>query len=217
MIQTTAMRILICDDQAITREGLALLLNLERDIEVVGTAEDGAQAIELTARLLPDLVLMDLKMPFMNGVEATRHIRARHPQISVLVLTTYDDEEWIFDAIRAGASGYLLKDTPREELVKAVRGTVSGKAYVDPAVTHKLLQQLANVQTKPATQLSDKLSEREVEVLRLIGRGLNNADIADQLHLAEGTVRNHVSLILSKLEVTDRTQAALLAVQHGLR
>lgn len=217
MIQTTAMRILICDDQAITREGLALLLNLERDIEVVGTAEDGAQAIELTARLLPDLVLMDLKMPFMNGVEATRHIRARYPQISVLVLTTYDDEEWIFDAIRAGASGYLLKDTPREELVKAVRGTVSGKAYVDPAVTHKLLQQLANVQTKPATQLSDKLSEREVEVLRLIERGLNNADIADQLHLAEGTVRNHVSLILSKLEVTDRTQAALLAVQHGLR
>ena len=217
MIQTTAMRILICDDQAITREGLALLLNLERDIEVVGTAEDGAQAIDFTARLLPDLVLMDLKMPFMNGVEATRHIRARHPQISVLVLTTYDDEEWIFDAIRAGASGYLLKDTPREELVKAVRGTVSGKAYVDPAVTHKLLQQLANVQTKPATQLSDKLSEREVEVLRLIGRGLNNADIADQLHLAEGTVRNHVSLILSKLEVTDRTQAALLAVQHGLR
>lgn len=217
MIQTTAMRILICDDQAITREGLALLLNLERDIEVVGTAEDGAQAIELTARLLPDLVLMDLKMPFMNGVEATRHIRARYPQISVLVLTTYDDEEWIFDAIRAGASGYLLKDTPREELVKAVRGTVSGKAYVDPAVTHKLLQQLANVQTKPTTQLSDKLSEREVEVLRLIGRGLNNADIADQLHLAEGTVRNHVSLILSKLEVTDRTQAALLAVQHGLR
>lgn len=217
MIQTTAMRILICDDQAITREGLALLLNLERDIEVVGTAEDGAQAIELTARLLPDLVLMDLKMPFLNGVEATRHIRARYPQISVLVLTTYDDEEWIFDAIRAGASGYLLKDTPREELVKAVRGTVSGKAYVDPAVTHKLLQQLANVQTKPATQLSDKLSEREVEVLRLIGRGLNNADIADQLHLAEGTVRNHVSLILSKLEVTDRTQAALLAVQHGLR
>lgn len=217
MIQTTAMRILICDDQAITREGLALLLNLERDIEVVGTAEDGAQAIELTARLLPDLVLMDLKMPFMNGVEATRHIRARYPQISVLVLTTYDDEEWIFDAIRAGASGYLLKDTPREELVKAVRGTVSGKAYVDPAVTHKLLQQLANVQTKPTTQLSDKLSEREVEVLRLIGRGLNNADIADHLHLAEGTVRNHVSLILSKLEVTDRTQAALLAVQHGLR
>ena len=216
MIQTTAMRIVICDDQAITREGLALLLNLERDIEVVGTAEDGAQAIELTARLLPDLVLMDLKMPFLNGVEATRHIRARHPQISVLVLTTYDDEEWIFDAIRAGASGYLLKDTPREELVKAVRGTVSGKAYVDPAVTHKLLQQLANVQTKPATQLSDKLSEREVEVLTALAEGLGNKEIGEKLFISPRTVDTHRTNLMKKLDTHNVAGLVRIAIKAGL-
>lgn len=210
------MRILICDDQAITREGLALLLNLERDIDVVGMAEDGAHAVELTARVTPDLVLMDLKMPGMNGVEATRQIRARAPQIKILVLTTYDDDEWVLEAIRAGASGYLLKDTPREELVKAVRGTLHGKTYVDPAVAGRLLNQVASPRKLPATLLTSKLTEREVDVLRLIAGGFNNADIAQRLHLSEGTVRNHVSTILAKLAVADRTQAAVLALQHGL-
>ena len=121
--ERSSLRVLICDDQAIVREGLALMLNLERDIDVVGLAEDGAEALALTLRLAPDLVLMDLKMPGLNGVEATRQIRARAPETRVLVLTTYDADEWVFDAIRAGAAGYMLKDTPREELVKAVRGT----------------------------------------------------------------------------------------------
>jgi DNA-binding NarL/FixJ family response regulator len=131
------MKVVICDDQALIRDGLEMLLKLEKDIQVVGQAQDGAQALELVAQHHPDLVLMDLKMPGMNGIEATRQIRARHPEVKVLVLTTYDDDEWLFDAIRAGAAGYLLKDTPREEVIKAVKGTFEGKAFVDPAVPDK--------------------------------------------------------------------------------
>ncbi|MCC9075646.1 response regulator transcription factor [Litorilinea aerophila] len=210
------MKVLICDDQALIRDGLEMLLRLERDIQVVGKAEDGAEAVELAGQLRPDLVLMDLKMPGMNGIEATRQIRARYPAVKVLVLTTYDDDEWVFDAIRAGASGYLLKDTPREKVVEAIRGTVEGKSFVDPAVAGRLMQQVAGRQEAPASQLLEELSEREVEVLRLIARGLNNAEIAAQLHLSEGTVRNHVSAILAKLNVPDRTNAAILAIQSGL-
>ncbi len=210
------MKIIICDDQAVVRDGLELLLGLEKDIQVVGCAQDGAEAVELAAYHLPDLALMDLKMPGMNGIEATRHIRARFPQVKVLVLTTYDDDEWVFDAIRAGASGYLLKDTPREKVVEAIRGTVSGRSFVDPAVAGKLLDQVASRQTQPASLLTDKLTEREADVLNLLARGLNNAEIAGQLHLSEGTVRNHVSAILEKLGVSDRTQAAVIAIQHGL-
>jgi DNA-binding NarL/FixJ family response regulator len=210
------MKVVICDDQAIIRDGLEMLLTLEKDIEVVGQAQDGAEAVELVAQRQPDLVLMDLKMPGMNGIEATRQIRARHPEVKVLVLTTYDDDEWVFDAIRAGASGYLLKDTPREEVIKAVKGTVAGKSYVDPAVAGKLLGQVADRQTQPATLITDKLTERELDVLRLLARGLTNADIATRLHLSEGTVRNHVSAIFAKLDVSDRTQAAVIAIQHGL-
>jgi DNA-binding NarL/FixJ family response regulator len=210
------MKVVICDDQAIIRDGLAMLLALERDIEVVGRAEDGAEAVDLVEREAPDLVLMDLKMPGMNGIEATRRIRDRYPEVAVLVLTTYDDDEWVFDAIRAGASGYLLKDTPREEVIKAVKGTVSGRSYVDPEVAGKLLGQVAGRRVLPPTLITDKLTEREVEVLRLLARGMSNADISERLHLSEGTVRNHVSAILAKLDVGDRTQAAILAVRHGL-
>ena len=210
------MKVIICDDQAIVRDGLELLLKLERDIEVVGLAQDGAEAIELTARSSPDLVLMDLKMPGLNGVEATRRIQAHHPTIKVLVLTTYDDDEWVFDAIRAGASGYLLKDTPREKLVEAILGTVGGKAFVDPGVAGKLLDQAASQQIHPHTELTEKLTAREEEVLRLMARGLNNYEIASQLLLSEGTVRNHVSAILTKLKVADRTQAVIIAIQHGI-
>src|SRR3990170_3692897 len=144
------MKIIICDDQAVIRDGLEMLLNLERDIQVVGTAQDGAEGVELTGQEQPDLVLMDLKMPGMNGIEATRQIRAKYPQVKVLVLTTYDEDEWLFDAIRAGAAGYLLKDTGREELVKAIRGTVEGRAFVDSAVAGKLIGQVAaGSQTRP--------------------------------------------------------------------
>ena len=211
------MQVIICDDQATVRDGLAMLLKLEPDIDIVGTAEDGAEAVEMAADKKPDLILMDLKMPIMNGVEATRQIKMKHPEIKVVVLNTYADDEWVFDSIQAGASGYLLKDTPREELIKAVRGTVTGKTYVDPSVAGKVLEQVSSRQTQPATLITSKLTQREVEVLRLIARGLSNADIADRLFLSDGTVRNHVSAILAKLGVSDRTQAAVIAIQHGLK
>jgi NarL family two-component system response regulator LiaR len=210
------MKILLCDDQAVIRDGLEMLLNLEKDFQVIGVAQDGAEALELAAQKQPDLILMDLKMPIMNGIEATREIRAKFPHIKILVLTTYDDDEWVFDAIRAGASGYLLKDTPRQKIVEAIRGTMEGKSFVDPAVAGKLLNQVASKQTQPTSILTDKLTERELDVLRLIAKGINNSEIANQLHLSEGTVRNHVSAILEKLNVSDRTHAAVIAIQHGL-
>ena len=210
------MKILLCDDQAVIRDGLEMLLNLEKDFQVVGVAQDGAEAVELAAQKQPDLILMDLKMPIMNGIEATREIRTKFPNIKILVLTTYDDDEWVFDAIRAGASGYLLKDTPRQKIVEAIRGTMDGKSFVDPAIAGKLLNQVASKQTQPTSLLTDKLTERELDVLRLIAKGINNSEIAAQLHLSEGTVRNHVSAILEKLGVSDRTQAAVIAIQHGL-
>ena len=194
-----------------------MLLKLEPDIEVVGTAEDGDEVVAMVAKKEPDLVLMDLKMPVLNGIEATRQIRTKHPDVKVLVLTTYDDDEWVFDAVKAGASGYLLKDTPRDELVKAIKGTVTGKTYVDPSVAGKVLEQVSSHQTQPATLITSKLTEREIEVLRLIAKGLSNTDISDRLFLSEGTVRNHVSAILAKLGVSDRTQAAVIAIQHGLK
>ena len=210
------MKILLCDDQAVIRDGLEMLLNLEKDFQVIGAAQDGAEAFELAAQKQPDLILMDLKMPIINGIEATRQIRAKFPNIKILVLTTYDDDEWVFDAIRAGASGYLLKDTSRQKIVEAIRGTMDGKSFVDPAIAGKLLNQVASRQTQPASILTDKLTERELDVLRLIAKGINNGEIAAQLHLSEGTVRNHVSAILEKLSVSDRTQAAVIAIQHGL-
>jgi DNA-binding NarL/FixJ family response regulator len=210
------MKVIICDDQAIVRDGLEMLLKLEPDIQVVGVASDGAEAVEMVARRTPDLVLMDLKMPILNGIEATRQIRAKYPAVKVLVLTTYDDDEWVFDAIQAGASGYLLKDTPRDGVIMAIRGTVAGKTYVDPSVAGKVLRQASSHQTQPKTLITDKLTEREIEVLHLIAKGLSNSDIAERLFLSEGTVRNHVSAILAKLGVSDRTQAAVIAIQHGL-
>ena len=193
-----------------------MLLRLEPDIQVIGLAEDGLAAVEIAAKEMPDLVLMDLKMPILNGVEATRKIKELYPNVKVLVLTTYDDDEWLFDAVKAGASGYLLKDTPRDKLIQAIRGTIAGKTYLDPSIAGKVLQQVSAAQTQPATIITCKLTERELEVLRLIARGLNNADISSRLFLSEGTVRNYVSAILAKLEVSDRTQAAVIAIQHGL-
>ena len=210
------MKIILCDDQAVIRDGLEMLLNLEQDFQVVGAASDGAEAIELAVQKQPDLILMDLKMPGTNGIEATRQIHARFPQIKILVLTTYDDDEWVFDAIRAGASGYLLKDTSRQKIIEAIRGTMDGKAFIDPNVAGKLMNQVASHQKQPTSILAEKLTDRELDVLRLIAKGFTNNDIAGQLHLSEGTVRNHVSAILEKLGVSDRTQAAVIAIQHGL-
>lgn len=210
------MKILLCDDQAVIRDGLEMLLNLEKDFQVIASAQDGAEAIDLATKHKPDLILMDLKMPMVNGIEATREIRKKLPSAKILVLTTYDDDEWVFDAIRAGASGYLLKDTSRQKIIEAIRGTMDGKSFLDPAVAGKLMNQVASNQTQPSSILKDKLTERELDVLRLLAKGMPNTDIAGQLHLSEGTVRNHVSAILEKLNVSDRTQAAVIAIQHGL-
>jgi len=210
------IRVLICDDQEVVCEGLQAILQSAPGIEVVGKAQDGAQALEMIRRSPPDIVLMDLKMPVMNGVEATRAIRTEFEAVRVLVLTTYDADEWVLDAIRAGAHGYLLKDTPRADLVRAIEGTVQGKSHLDPAVAGKILQQAARVPTRGNSTLVDSLTERERAVLSHLARGLSNADIASRLFLSEGTVRNYVSSILSKLNVSDRTQAAVLALRHGL-
>ena len=210
------IRVLICDDQQVVCEGLRTILTSSPDIEVVGLAHDGAQALELTASTRPDVVLMDLKMPVVNGVQATRELHARFPAVRVLVLTTYDVDQWVFDAIRAGASGYLLKDSPREALVAAVVGTAAGKTHIDPSVAGRLFNHIAQGTPGPESAVLESLTERERQVLSLLGRGLSNAAIAGHLHVAEGTVRNHVSAVLSKLDLADRTQAALLALRCGL-
>lgn len=209
------MKVLICDDQRSTRQGLALLLGLESDLHVVGLAGDGIEAVDLAESMAPDLVLMDLKMPRMNGVEATRKIRVSYPMIQVLVLTTFDDDSWLFDALHAGAAGYILKDSPPDELLKAIRGTLAGRTYLDPSVAGKLLPH-RNAPPSSAHQLIKTLSERERAVLQQIAKGHTNTMIAEKLHLSEGTVRNYVSNIFAKLEVDDRTQAAVLAITYGL-
>jgi DNA-binding NarL/FixJ family response regulator len=210
------IKVLICDDQDIVRQGLQLILETSPGIEVVGMAEDGAEALELIPKTQPDVVLMDLKMPGMNGIQATRLIHDRYPAIHILALTTFDADEWVFDAIRSGAAGYLLKDTPRDRLVEAIRDTIEGKTHVDPAVAGKLLSKLRQVPASVGTAVANSLSEREREILSLLAQGLNNADIATRLYLSEGTVRNYVSSIFGKLGVSDRTQAAVLAMRYGL-
>ena len=210
------MRVFICDDQAVVCDGLEMILDFDPEIEVVGTAQDGAEALKAIPQAKPDLVLMDLKMPGMNGIQATREIRQKYPEVKVLVLTTFGDDDWVFDAIRSGASGYLLKGTPRVDLLKAVKGTVAGETHVDPGVAGKLFSHVAQGTTQKDTTVAEGLSEREMDVLKLLAQGLTNAEIADRLYLTKGTVRNYVSSILAKLDVEDRTQAALIAVRHGL-
>lgn len=210
------IRVLICDDQLVVCEGLRTILSGAPDIEVVGIVTSGTRALELIPQAKPDVVLMDLKLPGMNGIAATRAIRAQFPDVRVLALTTYDADEWVFDAIRSGAAGYLLKDVKREALIEAIRGTAAGQTYVDPHVAGKLFETVSQHAPAPEPLAITPLTERERGVLRLLARGLTNADIAERLHLTEGTVRNYVSAVFAKLGVTDRTQAALLALRHGL-
>ena len=212
------IRLVLCDDQAIVTEGLQMILSTVPRFEVVGVARDGAEAVEMVEAQQPDVVLMDLRMPILNGIHATRQIRERFPDVKVLVLTTYDEDGWVFDAVRAGASGYLLKDTPSEQLIAAIKGTAEGMSHIDPHVAGKLLQQITQPASLAASDhgpLAD-LSEREQDILRLVGRGLDNGEIAEQLHLSKGTVQNYVSTVLAKLDVTNRTQAAVIAMRHGL-
>ncbi|MBN2047249.1 MAG: response regulator transcription factor [Anaerolineaceae bacterium] len=210
------IQVIVCDDQEIVREGLKTILNAHAEIEVIATAMDGIDLLEKMELEQPDLILMDLKMPSMNGVQATQRVRQKYPQVQILVLTTYDDDEWLFDALRSGAAGYLLKDTPSSELIEAIQGTVAGKNYLDPAVAGKVMTNL-NFGTNGKTQKTNiDLSERDLEILQLMGQGLSNADIARTLFLSEGTIRNYTSTIFTKLGVADRTQAVIAALRFGL-
>jgi DNA-binding NarL/FixJ family response regulator len=214
-----AIRILLVDDQPLFREGLRTLLSVHPDFEVVGEAGDGEEAIRLVRSLLPSVVLMDLQMPALDGVAATRRLHEEQPDCRVIVLTTFDDDEMVFDGLRAGAVGYLLKDAPSEKLAEAIRVAARGETFLQPSVAAKVVAEFARLTRKTIgnlPSLTEPLSEREVEILRLIAQGASNREIAGALFLAEGTVKNHVTNILGKLAVRDRTQAALKAKESGL-
>ena len=214
-----SIRVLVCDDQALVRSGFRMILEAREDIEVVGEAEDGVQALELTWRQLPDVVLTDVRMPRLDGVEATRRLVRAGADARVLILTTFDLDEYVFEALRAGASGFLLKDVEPPQLVDAVRVVARGEALLAPAVTRRLLDRFAHTLPgageDPAPQL-EELTEREREVLALLASGLSNAELAERLVLSETTIKTHVSSILRKLGVRDRVQAVVLAYQTGL-
>ena len=215
----TAVRVLLVDDQSLFRAGLRTLLSTRPELEIVGDAENGQAALELAAATRPDVVLMDLKMPVLDGVAATRQLRVQQPDIRIVALTTFEDDELVFECLRAGAVGYLLKDAPIDRLVEAVLAAARGESVLQPSVASKVLAELsrlASAAPPAATNELSKLSEREREVLRLIARGASNKEIAAALFLAEGTVKNHVTNILDKLAVGDRTQAALRARELGL-
>jgi DNA-binding NarL/FixJ family response regulator len=215
-----AIRVLLVDDQALFREGLETLLSVHKDIQVVGQASNGQEAVELAAQVQPDVILMDVRMPVLDGVRATRRLTEALSQSRVIVLTTFDDDEYVFDALRAGAVGYLLKDVASAQLVEAIRATARGKSILEPSVAAKVIAEFTRVSSMvplaQMEQLVEPLSERELEILAWIARGSSNKEIASQLFIAEGTVKNHVTHILSKLEVRDRTQAALKARELGL-
>ena len=213
------IRLLLVDDQRLMRDGLRTLLELESDFEVVGEAENGAQALESYRQLTPDVILMDIRMPQMDGVEATRRLREIDPEARVIILTTFDDNEYVFEGLRAGALGYLLKDVSSDELADAIRKVAAGGSMIEPSVARKVIAEFARLAPPPpqATQeLIEPLSEREIEILTLVSRGLTNKEIATKLYLAEGTVKNYVTSILQKIGARDRTQAALRARELGL-
>jgi DNA-binding NarL/FixJ family response regulator len=206
------IKVLLADDQNLIRQGLKALLELEEDLEIVGEAENGEMALSLIGKLHPDVVLMDIRMPIMDGVAATREIQNRFPKVKVLVLTTFDDDEYVKAAMQNGATGYLLKDTPSEELAFAIRAVHKGYAQLGPGIVKKLLSQVPPpVSTQPLPSGLMELTPREKEVLRLIATGASNREIAQQLFISEGTVKNHVTNILNRLNLRDRTQAAIFA------
>ncbi len=212
----TPIRILIVDDQALFREGLRTLLSVQAGLEVVGEAGNGEEALRQADSLKPDVILMDLQMPVMDGAAATRRLKTQMPSVKVIILTTFDDDENVFEGLRAGAVGYLLKDTPSAKLVEAIRLAARGESFLEPSVAAKVVSEFARLSPRPADALAEPLSERELEVLRLVARGASNKEIAAGLVIAEGTVKNHLTNILAKLDVTDRTEAAVKARELGL-
>ncbi|MDX3587497.1 response regulator transcription factor [Streptomyces europaeiscabiei] len=216
---SSTIRVLIADDQQMVRQGFSVLLNTQPDIDVVGQAVHGLDAIDKVAELAPDVVLMDIRMPELGGIEATRRITTERPHIRVLVLTTFDLDEYVYEALRAGASGFLLKDASADQLAEAVRVVAAGDALLAPGITRRLIAEFSRLGTTPRAPSKERvgdLTERETEVLTLIAQGLSNAEIAQRLVVAEQTVKTHVGRILVKLGLRDRTQAAVFAYESGL-
>jgi DNA-binding NarL/FixJ family response regulator len=215
-----SVRVLLADDQALIRAGFRMILDAEDDIEVVGECADGTQAVDSARRLEPDVILMDIRMPEMDGIEATRRIvdAAGAKPRRVLMLTTFDLDEYVYDALRAGASGFLLKDVPAEQLVEGIRVVARGDALLAPSVTKRLIHEfaLAAPARREASPAVDELTPRELEVFTLIARGMSNAEIADDLVVSETTVKTHVARVLMKLGVRDRVQAVVLAYESGV-
>lgn len=215
------VRLLLVDDQRLMREGLRTLLELEPGLVVAGEASNGQEALARYAELQPDVVLMDVRMPVLDGVEATRRLIARHPAARVIILTTFDDDEYVFEGLRAGALGYLLKDVSIQELAEAIRTVMAGGVLIQPSVARKVVAEFARLRPVAAPApapagLLEPLSERELEILKLLAGGLTNREIAERLYLAEGTVKNYVTNILGKIGARDRTQAALRGRELGL-
>ena len=209
-----AIKILISDDHPVVREGLFAMLSRERDFKVVGQAKDGVEAVDKAKELSPDVVLMDLRMPELDGVEAMRQIRSVNPEIKFIILTTYSDDEYIFRGIEAGARAYLLKDAPREDLFKAIRAVHRGESLIQPVVASKVLDRLAELSRQ--TTSDELLSQRELEILQLMAKGAANKEIAAQLSITESTVKTHITNIFQKLDTSDRTEAVTQAIKRGI-
>ncbi len=215
-----SIRVLIADDQRVVREGLAMVLGLLPDVDVVGVASDGTEAVDLAGELCPDVVLMDLRMPRCDGIEATRLLHERQPEIKVVVLTTYADDRSVIDALQAGARGYLTKDAGGAEIRQALQQVLDDQAVIDPAVQHHLVNAIATATSaqslRSSSRLPDGLTFREAEVLSLIATGLSNTEIAERLVVSEGTVKSHINHLFAKIDARDRAQAVTYAYQHGL-
>lgn len=212
------IRVLLVDDQSLFREGMHILLSSQPDMEVVGEAANGSEALGLATARHPNIVLMDLRMPVLDGVSATRAMHNAAPDCRVIILTTFDDDEYVFEGLRAGAVGYLLKDAPSEKLFEAIRAAARGDSFLQPSIAAKVIAEFARLSIPPqaAVPMAEPLSDRELEILRLIANGSSNREIAAALVIAEGTVKNHVTSILGKLEVGDRMQAVVRAKEFGI-
>lgn len=210
------INVLLVDDHAILRDGLSSIISLEEDMEVVGQADSGAESIELIEKLNPDVVLMDINMPGMSGVEAIRRIRAKNLKVAVLVLTMFDRDEYLYESIRAGATGYLLKDAPSSDVIDAIRSAYRGESTLHPVMARKLLDNISGGKKTESGANEDSLTPRELDVLNLMVKGLSNKEIAEQLFISDKTVKIHVSNILKKLRVKSRSQAIIYAIQHEL-
>jgi DNA-binding NarL/FixJ family response regulator len=210
------IQVLVADDQAMIRAGFRMLLKKEDGIEVIAEAEDGLEAVQKAARFHPSVVLMDIRMPNLDGLEATRRILAADDSARILILTTFDLDEYIYDALQAGASGFVLKDDPPEQLIAAIRTVAAGDALLSPAITTRVIKQFAEIHRPAAPKEMEELTERELEVFRLIAKGLSNAEIGRELYIGETTVKTHVTRVLQKLGLRDRVQAVVLAYRSGL-